>query len=125
MSAVLPTAAAPAAERSEGVWHAAWRRFKADRVGLYASFVVLFFALLIVLSATGLGFVATLLVALLTIHLIIGAVWAPNTRGKSLRQIEVERYGVPVSDAATVPHAPSTVDIPAQSADTTGARLTV
>lgn len=29
------------------------------------------------LSATGLGFVATLLVALLTIHLIIGAVWAP------------------------------------------------
>ena len=41
-------------QKSEGVWHAAWRRFKADRVGLYSSYVVLFFALLIVLSATGL-----------------------------------------------------------------------
>ncbi len=47
-------AAADAQQKSEGVWHAAWRRFKADRVGLYAAFVVLFFAVLIVLSATGL-----------------------------------------------------------------------
>ena len=46
-------AADTAQQKSEGVWHAAWRRFKADRVGLYASFVVLFFVVLIVLSATG------------------------------------------------------------------------
>jgi hypothetical protein len=39
MSAVLPTAmdAAGADERSEGVWHAAWRRFKSDRVGLVSA----------------------------------------------------------------------------------------
>jgi oligopeptide transport system permease protein len=56
MSAVLtPVAAAPAAaERSEGVWHAAWRRFRADRVGLVALVVVLAFLVLIALSASGL-----------------------------------------------------------------------
>ena len=47
-------ASADLQQKSEGVWHAAWRRFKADRVGLYSAWVVLFFVLLIVLSATGL-----------------------------------------------------------------------
>lgn len=56
MSAVLtsPAAAPAAAERSEGVWHAAWRRFRADRVGLVALVVVLAFLVLIALSASGL-----------------------------------------------------------------------
>ena len=54
MSAVLPAVAAPGAERSEGVWHAAWRRFNADRVGMVSLFVVLAFLLLIAASATGL-----------------------------------------------------------------------
>jgi oligopeptide transport system permease protein len=55
MSAVLPTspAAAPV-EHSEGVWHAAWRRFKSDRVGLFSMFIVLAFLLLILLSGVGL-----------------------------------------------------------------------
>ena len=39
---------------SEGVWHAAWRRFKSDRVGLGALLIVIVFLLLIVLSAVGL-----------------------------------------------------------------------
>ncbi len=39
---------------SEGVWHAAWRRFKSDRVGLGALVIVVCFLLLIVLSAVGL-----------------------------------------------------------------------
>lgn len=45
------------------------------------------------LAATGLTVVGVLLVGLLTVALVIGAVWAPQTRGKSLRRIEIERYG--------------------------------
>jgi MFS transporter, SP family, inositol transporter len=30
------------------------------------------------------------------VALLIGAIWAPQTRGKTLKQIEVERYGAPV-----------------------------
>ncbi|HSQ72471.1 MAG TPA: ABC transporter permease, partial [Rubrivivax sp.] len=47
-------AAADALQKSEGVWHAAWRRFQADRVGLVSLVVVLVFIALIVLSALGL-----------------------------------------------------------------------
>lgn len=41
-------------ERSEGVWHAAWRRYKADRVGMVSLMVVLAFLVLIAASALGL-----------------------------------------------------------------------
>ncbi len=57
MSAVLPTSAAPmagSAPRSEGVWHAAWRRMRSDRVGIVSLAVVAVFLLMIVLTATGL-----------------------------------------------------------------------
>ena len=55
MSAVLSAdgAADTAQQKSEGVWHAAWRRFKADRVGLVSLIVVLFFIALIILSGAG------------------------------------------------------------------------
>lgn len=54
MSAVLPTAAAsPAEERSEGVWHAAWRRFRSDRVGVVSLVIVVAFLVLIVLAWMG------------------------------------------------------------------------
>jgi len=58
MSAVLSAdgAADGAQQKSEGVWHAAWRRFKADRVGLFSLVVVALFIVLIALS--GLGLVA-------------------------------------------------------------------
>ena len=46
--------AAPTIDRSEGVWHAAWRRFKGDRVGMVSLAIVLAFLLVIALSATGL-----------------------------------------------------------------------
>lgn len=52
------------------------------------------------LAVTGLTGVGILLIGLLTVALVIGAVWAPETRGKSLRQIELERYG-PQASAAT------------------------
>ncbi len=55
-SAVLhpPSTLDDAQQRSEGVWHAAWRRFKADRVGLTSLIIVLGFLLLIALAALGL-----------------------------------------------------------------------
>jgi len=55
VSAVLTAAADEgAAAVSEGVWHAAWRRFKGDRVGLGSMVVVLAFVLLIAAAAAGL-----------------------------------------------------------------------
>jgi oligopeptide transport system permease protein len=60
MSAVLTpagsAAAASAAHHPEGVWRAAWKRLRADRVGIVSLSIVLVFVVLIVLSA--LGFVA-------------------------------------------------------------------
>lgn len=46
--------AGTAQQASEGVWAAAWRRFKSDKVGLGSAIVVIAFLLLIVLAATGL-----------------------------------------------------------------------
>ena len=56
MSAVLSTAASldDANQKSEGVWHAAWRRFRADRVGLVSLLIVAAFLLLILAAAAGL-----------------------------------------------------------------------
>lgn len=56
MSAVLtpPSSLDDAQQKSEGVWHAAWRRFRADRVGLGSLVIVAAFVLLIVAAATGL-----------------------------------------------------------------------
>ena len=48
-----PAATAATVEKSEGVWHAAWRRFKADRVGLVSALIVLAFLLLVLLAALG------------------------------------------------------------------------
>jgi oligopeptide transport system permease protein len=55
MSAVLSAGASPLAEqagRSEGVWHAAWRRLRRDRLGMVSLAVVLAFVAMIVLTAT-------------------------------------------------------------------------
>jgi peptide/nickel transport system permease protein len=56
MSAVLGGASMrdDTQQKSEGVWHAAWRRFRADRVGLVSLWVVAAFLLLIALAALGL-----------------------------------------------------------------------
>jgi len=48
-----PAAVDAAQQRSEGVWHAAWRRFKSDRVGVTSLVVVVAFLLLILLSWAG------------------------------------------------------------------------
>jgi peptide/nickel transport system permease protein len=55
MSAVMTTnGAGGAPARSEGVWQAAWRRFRSDRVGVASGVVVVVFLLLIAATATGL-----------------------------------------------------------------------
>ena len=41
-------------QQSEGVWHAAWRRFKTDRVGFVSMLIVALFLLVILLAALGL-----------------------------------------------------------------------
>jgi oligopeptide transport system permease protein len=51
-TAVMP-APRGAIERSEGVWHAAWRRFRMDRVGLVSAVIVIAFLLLIAAAAIG------------------------------------------------------------------------
>ncbi len=53
MSAVL-TLNAAGAPRSEGVWAAAWRRFKGDRVGMVSLALVAAFVLLMLAAALGL-----------------------------------------------------------------------
>lgn len=50
-SSVVANVVSP--QRSEGVWRAAWRRFRTDRVGLVSAVVVLAFILLVVFSALG------------------------------------------------------------------------
>ncbi len=58
MSAVLTPRATPVpgavGPRSEGVWRAAWRRMRSDRVGMVSLAVVLLFLLMMLLTATGL-----------------------------------------------------------------------
>ncbi|CAN5396954.1 MFS transporter [soil metagenome] len=49
------------------------------------------------LAATGLTVVGLLLIGLLTVALIIGAIWAPHTQGKTLQEIEIDRYGEPIN----------------------------
>jgi peptide/nickel transport system permease protein len=56
MTAVLPVVVPTVDEsamRSEGVWHAAWRRLRRDRVGVFSMLVVFLFIVLIVLTASG------------------------------------------------------------------------
>lgn len=56
MSAVLSSntpAAGNGSQRSEGVWHAAWRRLRADKVGMFSMAIVGAFILLMLLAGTG------------------------------------------------------------------------
>ncbi len=47
----------------------------------------------VLLTKSGVGFVGTTLIGFLTLALLIGSIWAPETRGKTLQEIEAERYG--------------------------------
>jgi MFS transporter, SP family, inositol transporter len=75
--------ATPYRASAQGVMFCVVRSF----TGLLSYF---FPTLLVAVGLTGVGI---LLVGLLTVALVIGAVWAPRTQGKTLQQIEIERYG--------------------------------
>ncbi|WP_202410786.1 MFS transporter [Brevibacterium rongguiense] len=47
----------------------------------------------LMLESIGLHGLGTLIIALLVAALLIGTIWAPNTSGKTLEEIEEERYG--------------------------------
>ncbi|WP_324013879.1 MFS transporter [Microbacterium sp. JZ37] len=47
------------------------------------------------LTTMGLHGLGALLIAILAVALLVGAIWAPETRGKTLEEIEEERYGAP------------------------------
>ena len=82
--------ATPYRASAQGVMFCVVRSF----TGLLSYF---FPTLLVAIGLTGVGL---LLIGLLAVALVIGAVWAPNTQGKTLRQIEIERYGETVDTAA-------------------------
>ena len=53
----------------------------------------------VLLTSWGLAPLGMLIIGLLVAALLIGTIWAPKTEGKTLEQIEQERYGTPVTDA--------------------------
>ncbi|MCL2732674.1 MAG: MFS transporter [Actinomycetia bacterium] len=58
---------------------------------LMVGFLSLWFPTLLV--TLGLHWLGALIIGLLAVSFLVGTIWAPETRGKSLRQIEQERYG--------------------------------
>lgn len=63
------------------------------------------FILPILMDTLGFTIAGIVMIAFLVIHMIIGIALAPNTQGKSLKQIELERYG----DGVTKPSYRKTV----------------
>ncbi|MDF2917325.1 MAG: transporter [Microbacterium sp.] len=57
----------------------------------------------ILLAQTGLAVLGLIILALLVAAMLIGTVWAPKTEGKSLDEIERERYGANVPLSTPVP----------------------
>lgn len=47
----------------------------------------------VVLSSLGFVFAGTIMIGLLVVSLLIGTIWAPKTQGKTLKELEQERYG--------------------------------
>ncbi|GAA2893955.1 MFS transporter [Pseudonocardia halophobica] len=55
------------------------------------------------LATQGVPAVGLVMIGLLAFALIVGAIWAPRTQGRSLQEIERERYGEVVSAELTTP----------------------
>ena len=52
------------------------------------------------LAEHGVPFVGMIMIGALLVALLVGVIGAPDTRGKSLEQIEEDRYGTPASRPA-------------------------
>jgi MFS transporter, SP family, inositol transporter len=50
------------------------------------------------LASRGVPFVGVIMIAALVVALLIGVIFTPDTAGKSLQEIELERYGVIIDD---------------------------
>ncbi|MEU6534805.1 MFS transporter [Streptomyces sp. NPDC047000] len=69
------------------------------------------YAMPTLLANNGVHFVGTLMMSLLLVGLVVGLVWAPDTEGKSLKEIELERYGdLDAELAVPAPAAEATSD---------------
>ncbi|RII17806.1 putative metabolite transport protein CsbC [Streptomyces sp. YIM 130001] len=65
------------------------------------------------LDDQGVSAVGLVMIGLLVLSLAIGAVWAPRTQGRTLEEIEIERYGAVLSAHAAedLPREPRTADV--------------
>lgn len=54
----------------------------------------------VLLTSIGLHSLGYLILGLLVVALLVGTIWAPRTQGRSLEEIEAERYGTPAGGAA-------------------------
>lgn len=57
----------------------------------------------VLLNSIGLGQLGLLIIGLLVAALLIGTIWAPKTEGKTLEEIELERYGAPQARLGAAP----------------------
>ena len=51
------------------------------------------FSVPIIMESLGFRYAAMMIVTFATISWLVGTIWAPNTSGKTLKEIEIERYG--------------------------------
>jgi inositol transporter-like SP family MFS transporter len=93
------TSAGIGAQAFYGLWtaelFATQYRASAQGVLFFAARIavgVLSSAFPILLTTRGIGFVGVLLIGFLMLALVIGTIWTPATRGKTLQEIEAERY---------------------------------
>lgn len=68
---------------------------------LMVGFLSLWFPVL--LSSLGLPGLGAVLISLIGVSWLVGTIWTPKTRGKTLRQIEIERYGENIEDLIARP----------------------
>lgn len=71
------------------------------------------------LADQGVPFVGTIMIVFLAASMLIGIVGAPDTAGKSLQEIERERYGAGLAEA------PGTAEFPTQSPERDAGAVTV
>ncbi|ROQ38658.1 inositol transporter-like SP family MFS transporter [Frondihabitans sp. PhB188] len=56
----------------------------------------------LLLADIGLQALGGLIIGLLAVSFLVGTIWAPDTRGKTLDEIEAERYGTATTETGTV-----------------------
>ena len=66
----------------------------------------------ILLTSIGLSWLGIILIGFLTVSLVVGAIWAPRTQGKSLQAIERERYPEEFTDETAHSGADEPVAVP-------------